>query len=82
MIGVLAEYPHESVEHVKVKRRLQDFPMQLPFVDLQRDETLADEIVEQPVEAYLTRVLHAAEHHLNVLRLHEHDIRQERQPYP
>lgn len=82
LIGALAERSGESLKNVKMEGRLKDFPVYLPLIHLPRDQTLTKKIVQQLVKKDLARVLHTAQHHLDVLRLHEHDVRQKRYPYP
>lgn len=78
MIGAFAECSYESCKNVKMKGWLQDFPMNPPLVDLPRDQTLTQKVVEQFIKEYLLRVFRAAQHDLDVLRLQEHDVWQER----
>lgn len=70
----------EPLEYMKMESWLEEFPVCPPRYHVSCDQPLAEEIVQQLIEEYLARVLHAAEDHLDVLRLHDHHVRQSCQP--
>lgn len=61
---------NESLQDCVLKGRLQQFSMCLPLIAGTRDESIAEEVMQQLVHESFLDVLGRAENHLQMLRIH------------
>lgn len=73
-VRALGERVDELLQDLQVESRLDDLPVRLPGFDVAGYQTLAQEVVHQPVEEDLPRVLGATQDGLQVVRLEKDHV--------